>query len=117
MKKSSLLILILIFQSVFVYSQSVKVYGTVSNKLNNEPIPFANVIIEGTNIGTVTDIDGNYELNDVQVGQYNFKCSYIGFNTNIRSEIRVSPNKNLRLDFLLSENAEIIDEIQMSWRR
>ena len=114
MKKSSLLILILIFQSVFVYSQSVKVYGTVSNKLNNEPIPFANVIIEGTNIGTVTDIDGNYELNEVQVGQYNFKCSYIGFNPNIRSEIRVSPNKNLRLDFLLSENAELIDEIQIT---
>lgn len=108
------IIIILLFQSGFLFSQTVKIYGTVSNSLNNEPIPFANVLIEGTNVGTVTDIDGNYEFSEIEPGQYNFRCSYIGFNSNTRAEIRVLPNKNLRLNFELSENAELIEEVQIT---
>lgn len=96
------------------FAQNVKVYGTVSNVLNNEPIPFANVILEGRNMGATTDIDGNFELKDVEPGTYNFRCSYIGFELSSKSEIRVSPNKNLRLNFQLSENAELIDEVQIT---
>lgn len=96
------------------FAQNVKVYGTVSNVLNNEPIPFANVILEGKNMGATTDIDGNFELKDVEPGTYNFRCSYIGFELSSKSEIRVSPNKNLRLNFQLSENAELIDEVQIT---
>ena len=47
-----------------VLSQNVRVYGSITNALNNEPIPFANIIIEGTTIGTTSDIDGNYEILD-----------------------------------------------------
>ena len=94
-------------------SQNVKVYGSITNALNNEPIPFANIIIEGTTIGATSDIDGNYVILDVNAGAYNFKCSYIGFNTDIQSEIKVSSNKNLRLDFFLSENSEILGEVKV----
>jgi outer membrane receptor for ferrienterochelin and colicin len=94
-----------------VFAQKVKVYGTVSNVLNNEPIPFANIILEGKNIGATSDIDGNFEFQDIEPGTYNFRCSYIGFELSLKSEIRVSPNKNLRLDFQLSENAELIEEV------
>ena len=96
-----------------VSSQNVKVYGSITNALNNEPIPFANIIIEGTTIGATSDIDGNYVILDVNAGAYNFKCSYIGFNTDIQSEIKVSSNKNLRLDFFLSENSEILGEVKV----
>ena len=96
-----------------VLSQNVRVYGSITNALNNEPIPFANIIIEGTTIGTTSDIDGNYEILELKAGAYNFKCSYIGFNTDIQSEIMVSSNKNLRLNFFLSENSEILGEVKV----
>jgi hypothetical protein len=118
MKKKVFIRNIILFISFIAFSntassQNVKVYGSITNALNNEPIPFANIIIEGTTIGTTSDIDGNYVILDVNAGAYNFKCSYIGFNTDIQSEIKVSSNKNLRLDFFLSENSEILGEVKV----
>ena len=106
--------LILILLSVSLHSQTVRVYGSIKNALNNEPIPFANVIIDGTSKGATSDIDGNFELFEIEPGTYNFKCSYIGFNTDLKAEIQLTPNKNLRLDFALTENAQIIDEVQVT---
>ncbi len=106
--------LILFLLSLSLHSQTVRVYGSVKNALNNEPIPFANVVIDGTSKGTTTDIDGNFELLEIEPGLYNFKCSYIGFNTDLKAEIQLTPNKNLRLDFALTENAQIIDEVQVT---
>ena len=114
MNLNRLLLLSLLIFSSSIFAQKVKVYGTVSNVLNNEPISFANVILEGKNLGATTDIDGNFELNDVEPGTYNFRCSYIGFELSSKSEIRVSPNKNLRLNFQLSENTQLIDEVQIT---
>jgi hypothetical protein len=111
--RSIILLISFISLSNTVSSQNVRVYGSITNALNNEPIPFANIIIEGTTIGTTSDIDGNYEFLELKAGSYNFKCSYIGFNTDIQSEIKVSSNKNLRLDFFLSENSEILSEVKI----
>ena len=111
--RTIILFLSLIALSNTLSSQSVKVYGVITNVLNNEPIPFANIIIEGTSIGTISDINGNYEILKLPAGSYNFKCSYIGYDTNIKSEIMVSSNKNLRLDFSLSENSEILGEVKV----
>ena len=116
-KKSSIKVIILFFSFISIsniaLSQNVKVYGTITNVLNNDPIPFANIVVEGTMIGTTSDIDGNYEILNLQAGAYNFKCSYIGFDTDFQSEIKVSSNKNLRLDFILSENSEILSEVKV----
>ena len=95
-------------------TQNIKVYGTVTNALNNEPIPFANVVIDGTTIGVTTDLEGNFELLDLTPGEYNFRCTYIGFNPNFQSEVQLTPNKNLRLDFSMVENAQIIEEVQVT---
>ena len=114
MKFKITLVFLLFTFSLSSYAQNVKVYGTVSNVLNNEPIPFSNISIVGTNIGAISDIDGNFELLNVEPGTYNFRCSYIGFEPSFKSEIRVSSNKNLRLNFVLSENAELIEEVQIT---
>ncbi len=106
--------LLCVLLSVTSMAQNVKVYGTVTNALNNEPIPFANVVIDGTTSGVTTDLEGNFEFLDLSPGEYNFKCTYIGFNPNFKSEILLTPNKNLRLDFTMQENAQIIEEVQIT---
>ena len=106
--------LLLIIISIDVSAQNVRVYGIVTNALNNEPIPFANVVVDGTSLGTISDIEGRYELIDIKPGVYNFKCSFIGFNTIIQSEVQLTTNKSLRLDFKMEENAQVIDEVQVN---
>ena len=49
-----------------LYAQTHTVSGTVIDKDANEPLIGANVLIKGTTIGTVTDLDGKYTL---QAGQ------------------------------------------------
>ena len=78
MKKKVFIRNIILFFSFIAFSnsassQNVKVYGSITNALNNEPIPFANIIIEGTTIGATSDIDGNYVSLDLIAGAYNFK--------------------------------------------
>ncbi|SHG88968.1 TonB-dependent receptor [Flavobacterium micromati] len=57
--------------------------GTVSGTLtdkesNNQSLPFANVLIKGTTLGTNTDIDGKYTLK-IQPGNYVLQLSFVGY--------------------------------------
>jgi len=61
-----------------VYSQT-QVSGSVMDADNMEPIPGVNVIIDGTNIGTVTDFDGNFIINTSQDAPLTLVISYVGY--------------------------------------
>ena len=61
-----------------VYSQT-QVSGSVMDAENMEPIPGVNVIIDGTNIGTVTDFDGNFVINTSQDAPLTLVISYVGY--------------------------------------
>lgn len=45
-----------------VFAQKVDVSGTISSKDDGTPLPFVNVSIKGTTVGTISDIDGNFSL-------------------------------------------------------
>ncbi|EDM44232.1 putative outer membrane protein, probably involved in nutrient binding [unidentified eubacterium SCB49] len=61
------------------YSQT-SVSGTITSAQDQEPIPFANIIIKGTTQGTTADIDGNFSLIAPPSGTI-FICSAIGYTT------------------------------------
>ena len=81
-------------------SQGGVIKGKVFNKLNNESIPFANVVIDGTTKGTTTDLDGNYTINGLE-GTYNINVSYLGFKPFNEYEIMVTNFKASFLDIAL----------------
>jgi len=55
-----------------------KVKGTVMDKATGEPLPFCSVMVDGTNIGTSTDLDGNFHLTLPENGT-NLKVAYVGY--------------------------------------
>ena len=64
MKQKVMLLLTCLFLSIgMVMAQSSKVTGRVLSAEDNEPIVGATVQIEGTNTGTVTDLDGKFTIN------------------------------------------------------
>lgn len=81
------------------------VSGIVVDKVTNEPVIGASVVIKGTTQGTVTDFDGNFSL-DAATGQY-LQISYLGYET---YEQRVSANSD-SYRIALSESAEQLDEV------
>ena len=83
-------ILTLLFFSFILssfFSQS-KIIGKVIDEEFNETMPFANVLVKGTNNGVTTDFDGNYSVN-VQAGTYTLIFSFVGYKTKELTDIIV----------------------------
>jgi len=74
------LFILTLFISTLAFSQTK---GTITGVLtdkdsNNETLPFANVLLKGTQINGTTDIDGKYALN-APAGNYIIQYSFIGY--------------------------------------
>ncbi|GEM_PF-4979371 len=54
-------IILLVFSS-YLYSQNIIINGKIINSSNNKPLQYANIFIKGTNIGTVSNIEGKFHL-------------------------------------------------------
>ena len=54
------------------------VSGTVTDR-NNEPLVGANIILKGTFLGSTTDMNGFYKIDDIDPGKYTIFVSYIGY--------------------------------------
>ncbi len=75
MKQLTLLFALVFFMCSYAFGQRV-ISGTVTDE--NGPLPYANVIVKGTTIGTTTDLDGKYELK-VPEGATTVVISYTGY--------------------------------------
>ncbi len=76
MKQLSL-VFVLVMMVTMAFGQRI-ISGTITDE--NGPLPYANVIVKGTTIGTTTDLDGKYELK-VPEGATTVVVSYTGFTT------------------------------------
>jgi len=79
-----------------VYSQT-QISGSVMDSGSMEAIPGVNVIIDGTNIGTVTDFDGNFVINTSQDAPLTLIVSYVGYSAERVDVTSASQNINVML--------------------
>ena len=90
-----ILALVILFSSTVLLSQETgSIIGKLTDKeLNNEPLPFANVLIKGTTTGTTSDFDGLYEIPNLEPGIYTVQYSYLGYETVEIPNVEVVANK------------------------
>jgi hypothetical protein len=86
------------------WGQNISVYGSVKDEKTLEPLIGVNIILEGTEKGTTTDLDGLYELTNVTPGSYNITASYLGYLTNTRSNVIIQSKGNDYINFLMTES-------------
>lgn len=92
-------------------AQNGIIKGRVSNKINRAPIAFANVLVEGTDKGAVTDDDGLYEITGLAPGLYNVRVSFIGFANAAEFEVQVSNSRAAVVHLEMEENAQALAEV------
>jgi len=102
---SQLFVMVLLFLliPIFAFSQK-RVTGTVSD-MNGEPLIGVNVVVKGTTTGTVTDIDGDYEL-QVPGNDAVLEFSYIGY-----TSVEVLVGNQTVINQTLTEDVQLIDEV------
>ncbi|WP_299672153.1 TonB-dependent receptor [uncultured Polaribacter sp.] len=77
--KKILFIAFIALSQVLIAQDKGILKGVLTDKeTNNDPLPFANVFIKGTTIGTTTDFDGNYTIN-VPAGTHTVVFSFLGY--------------------------------------
>ena len=70
-------IVLFIFTSFGCYAQNIT--GKVLDSKTSEALPFANVFLNNTTIGTVTDTNGEFNLDVKESGNYELVFSYVGY--------------------------------------
>jgi iron complex outermembrane recepter protein len=86
------------------------VFGHVVSVEDGEHIPFINVIIEGTRIGTITDISGHYILTNLPAGRHTLVVKGMGYET--RSiDFEISARQSIEIDIEVHYTGVDMDEV------
>jgi len=105
--KVALVAIMLAFQAMLGIGAGVlnaqNVTGTVISGSDNEPLIGASVMVQGTKVGSVTDLDGNFSI-EAKNGQ-TLEVSYLGF---ITQKVKVNGTK---LNITLQEDKHSLDEV------
>lgn len=92
-----------------LYAQSLR--GVVTEAETGEPIIGATVVLKGTTIGTITEMDGSYTLKDIVPGRYNVEAKLLGYDPMEVQEVLIAGNKEVIVNFALKENNKLLGEI------
>jgi len=104
--KHSILLWIALTSS-YCFAQTTSLSGKVTD--NGEPLPLANVLLKGTEIGTATDIDGAFELTDIPAGDYMVLVTSLGYQP-YQTKINLGSGAHKTINIQLEASAQSLEE-------
>lgn len=116
-KKLKLLIIILLVNVSYGLSQNGRIKGRVYDKTNNKAISYASIVIEDTNIGTVTDEKGNFVFENVKPGFMRLDVRFLGYANALSTEIQVQGNQTTFINIAMEASSNLLDEVIIKGRR
>jgi len=94
--------LLLLFLPEIATAQTGTISGTVNGE-QGEPIGFAQVVVEGTSLGAVTDADGTYTITGVPAGSHTLRTEFLGYRPQ-SATVQVSADGSASQDFVLARD-------------
>ncbi|MCB0664074.1 MAG: carboxypeptidase-like regulatory domain-containing protein, partial [Saprospiraceae bacterium] len=110
-KQNALITAFFLFCVLQLAAQNGIIKGKITDVISNEPVMFANVLVMGTNYGTTSDEEGNYEITGVEPGLYDVRASFVGYNEATQFEIQVTSAKPVTVNFKLEEQSTQLEEV------
>lgn len=109
----------LLFFSLAAFAQSGSIKGTVKDAKNNEAIIGATIQLVGSNpvIGSVTDVEGNFEIAKVPAGVHQLQISYVSYATKTIGNVRVEADKTTLINSALEEDNKTLAEVIVKGQR
>ena len=106
MKKRIMLFIACLFTMVSVALAQSRITGTVIADEDGQPVMGASILVKGTTLGTVTDMDGKYTLSGIPSSAKTLVVSYVGMKT---QEVAIKNN----LKIVLENDTEVLDEVMV----
>lgn len=89
------------------------VFGHVINAETGEHIPFINILIEGTRIGTITDASGHYLLTNLPEGKHRLVVQGMGFKTTYK-DIEAIASRTIEVDVKIMPSRIDLDVVVLT---
>ncbi|MGB1570188.1 MAG: TonB-dependent receptor, partial [Schleiferiaceae bacterium] len=102
--------------ATIVYAQPQMLRGFVYEKSNGAPIPYANIVVEGEERGTITNLDGYFQLADLPVGEVQVTVSFLGYET-VSETVRIYKNKPNTIKVYLDEGSQMLNTVDLNIER
>lgn len=98
-------LLVFLLVSHLGWAQNGRITGNVTDAENNLPLPGASIIVKGTSMGTITDLDGNFEIQ--MSSEYSvLVISFVGY---MAKEISVGNQTEINVSLEVEDSA--LDEV------
>jgi len=112
-RQIAVVILLLIALNATTQTITQTIRGTIADRVSQSTLIGASIVIENSNplIGTTTDIDGNFKLQNVPVGRYNLKISFMGYKERIIPNVLVNSGKEVVLTIDMEEDFQQLNEV------
>ncbi len=101
----------LVLLVITMSGQTGKISGRIFDARTNEPIPFANLILEGTNTGSTSDLDGKFIFTGVDPGFVRLVATAVGYERKLTEEIQVTTAKTSYLDIPMNPQNVQLEEV------
>ena len=95
------IVLILLLAASTASADPGNIAGKVFDGKTKEPLPFANVVIVGTPYGAMSMEDGSFFIRNIPEGKYTVKASYMGYESEEKSDVVVKPYETTEIEFKL----------------
>lgn len=99
-----------------LFSQKGGIKGVISDSKSEEVLIGANILIQGTDLGTATDLDGSYMLQNISPGAYNLVFSYTSYKTQI-VRVTIVKDEMVELAIKLEEESIVLDGVTVTAAR
>ena len=107
MEKRIFVMLTALFMMIGIASaQNSTVKGVVTSAEDGLPVIGASVVVQGTTLGAITDLDGQFNLENVPSSAKNLMVSYVGLRTEV-----IAIQKGVVMQIVLKSASETLDEV------
>lgn len=105
-----IILFLLPFFNLFSQSKGT-ITGSIRDELTGEAIIGANVLIENTNLGAATDVNGKFQIRNIDEGLYNIKISHITYQSKILKDVKIKGDEITELNITLNSNVIETQEV------
>lgn len=111
MRTVQLLALLTLLLPASAMAQVGKIAGRITDATSGDGLPGVSVVIDGTTQGSITDIDGYYNILNVRPGTYALRASFIGYSAQVIQGVNVDIDLTTEVNFALGEETVGLDEV------
>lgn len=114
MKRVIFILLIGFITGLNAQIETGSVSGKIVDIMSGQPLVGVTIVVANTTLGSTTDLNGEYTINNIPVGNYQLKASAIGYETIIKPDVIVNSVRPVSIDFALKESVIQIQDVTVT---